>query len=127
MSKLLNLVKTEPAMITAAVQALIALVVSLGYSLSAGQTGAIVAVTTAVLALITAAAARPFQVSALTGLVSAVVTLLLAFGVHGIQPSFVSTFNAAIVAVLALVLRSHVTPVATLAAQARAARVAAGM
>ena len=61
----------------------------------------------------TAASARPFAVSALTGLVSAVVTLLVAFGVHGIQPNPVVSVNAAIVAITALVLRGHITPVAT--------------
>lgn len=112
-------------MITAVVQTVIGVVVSLGLSLTADETGAVIALTTAVLGLVTAASARPFAVSALTGLVSAIVTLLLAFGVHNIQPNLVSSVNAAIVAVAALVLRGHITPVATLAAQAKA-RAASG-
>jgi hypothetical protein len=120
MKSVLTMIKTEPALITGAIQAVLALVVGTGVNLSAGQTGALLAVTTAVLALVTAASARPFQVGALTGLVSAVVTLLIAFGVHGVQPGIVSSLNAAIVAVMALVLRGHVTPVATLRAQAQA-------
>ena len=120
LDKLLNLVKTEPAMITAAVQTILAVIVTSGFNLTAGETGAILAAFTALLALVTAASARPFAVSALTGLVSAIVTLLLAFGVHNIQPNLVASINAAIVAVSALVLRGHITPVATLNALAKA-------
>ena len=61
-------------------------------------------------------------VAALTGLVAAVVTLLIAFGVPHVQPGVVATLNAAIIAVFALIVRIHVTPLATLHAQARAAR-----
>ena len=110
-----------PAMITAAVQAILGVIMAFGVHLTADETGAILAVTTALLALITAFSARPFAVSALTGFVSAVVTLLLAFGVHGIQPNLVASVNATIVAVSALVLRGHITPVTTLKAQAKAA------
>jgi hypothetical protein len=113
MSRILNLIKTEPALITGALQTLVALLVTLGWHLTTDQTSALLAVTTGVLALVSAASARPFQVSALTGLVAAVVTLLVAFGAH-VQPGLVGTLNAAIVAVLALVLRAHVTPVASL-------------
>ena len=119
LEKILNVIKTEPAMITAVIQAILAVIVSFGFSLTAGETGAIVAVTSALLALVTALSARPFAVSALTGLVNAIVTLLVAFGVHNIQPDMVASVNAAIVAISALVLRSHITPVATLHAAAR--------
>lgn len=119
LDKILNVIKTEPAMITAVVQAILGVVVSFGFSLTAAQTGAIMAVTTALLAAVTAVSARPVAVSALTGLVSAVVTLLVAFGVHNIQPDMVASVNAAIVAISALVLRGHITPVATLHAEAR--------
>jgi hypothetical protein len=74
----LTIIKTEPALITGAVQAILAL------------------------------------------LIAAVVTLLAAFGVNGIQSGVVITLNGAIVAITALVLRQHVTPVATLNAQAHA-------
>lgn len=114
MKSLLNLIRTEPALVTGVVQAVLALLSGTVLTLTAGQTGAILAVTTAVLALIAGAMARPFQVSALTGLVGSVVTLLVSFGVHGVQPGIVSTLNAAIVAIAALVVRLHVTPVATL-------------
>jgi hypothetical protein len=114
MIKLITLVKTEPALFTAAVQALLSVLVATGLSLTAGESGAILAVTTAVLALATAIATRPFQVSALTGFLTAVFTLALAFGVHGIQPGLVAAVNGAVVAIAALIVRVHVTPVASL-------------
>lgn len=114
---ILNLVRTEPAMITSAVQAVIGVIATFGFTLTPGREGAILAATTAALGLTAAAATRPFQVSALTGLTSAVVTLLLAFGVHGIQPSLVASLNASITAVSLLIVRGHVTPVANLNAK----------
>jgi hypothetical protein len=119
---ILSLIKAEPVLIVSAVQAVLALLSGTVLSLSASETGAILAVTTAVLALIAAAATSPFQVSALTGFVGAVVTLLVAFGVPHVEPSIVSTLNAVIVAIAALIVRVHVTPVATLRAKAAASR-----
>lgn len=118
----LMIVKTEPALVTGAIQAVLALLIATGANLTAAQSGAILAVTTVALAVIAAlTAARPAQVPALTGLVTTVVTLLAAFGVNHVQPGVVGTINAAIVAIMALVLRQHVTPVATLKAQASVA------
>ena len=113
----INLIKTEPALITAVVQAALSLIAATGLTLTAGQSGAILAVTTALLALITAAATRPFQVSALTGLLTAAFTLAIAFGVTGITPGFVAAANGAIVAIAALLVRVHVTPVASIQKQ----------
>lgn len=121
----LTIVKTEPALITGAVQAILALLITTGASLTAAESGAILAVTTAALGAVAAATARPVQVPALTGLISAVVTLLAAFGVSHIQPGTVGTINGAVVAIMALVERQHVTPVATLKAKAAAAQPAA--
>jgi hypothetical protein len=111
MKRLLSL---EPVLSAGVVQAAIALVVALGFHLTAGQSGAIEAATAGLAALIMALSVRPFQVPALTGALTAIGTLLVAFGVHGVQPNLVSSFNAALVAVLAIVLRGHVTPVASL-------------
>lgn len=120
LSGIKNIITTEPVLIAGAVQAVLALLAGTVLTLTAAESGAILAATTAALALAAAAWARPFQVSALTGFVSAVVTLLVAFGVHGVQPSIVSTLNAAIVAVAVLILRGHVTPLVTLRKQAAA-------
>lgn len=106
----MKFIKTEPVLITSVVQAIVALISATVVHLSAAESGAILAVTTAVLALISAIATRPFHVSALTGLISAIVTLMVAFGVHGVQPGVVSTINAAVVGVAALIVRLHVTP-----------------
>jgi hypothetical protein len=110
----LTIAKTEPVLITGAVQAILALILATGANLTVAQSGAILAATTAALAAVAAAAARPVQVPALTGLVTAVVTLLAAFGVNHVQPGLVNTLNGTIVAIMALVLRQHVTPVAAL-------------
>jgi hypothetical protein len=110
---LLNLVKTEPALVMAVVQAALSLIAGTGLSLTAGQSGAILGATTALLALITAIATRPFRVAALTGFLTAAFTLALAFGVHGIQPGLVAAVNGAVVAIAALVVRGHVSPAAS--------------
>lgn len=107
-------------MFMAAAQALIGVAVSLGFSPTADQTGAILALTAAALAAVPAVLARPVQVSGITGLLTAVLTLLMAFGVRGIQPGLVAALNAAIVALMATVLRGHVTTLATLAKRSAA-------
>jgi hypothetical protein len=117
-SRFIQIVKTEPALLTGAVQVALALLSATVVSLTAGQTGAILAVTTAVLALNAAIATRPFQVQALAGFATAAVTLLITFGVPHVDPGIVATANAAIVAIAPLIVRSHVTPVATLKAEA---------
>jgi hypothetical protein len=51
--------RREPAVIVGVVQAIIALAVSFGFNLSVEQVGAILAVTAAVLALVTRSQVRP--------------------------------------------------------------------
>lgn len=51
MSKILDTIKAEPALVAGAVQAIVALVVAFGVPLSDEQVGAILAVSAAVLAL----------------------------------------------------------------------------
>ena len=104
-----RLLRTEPVLCAAAVQACVAIAAGLG--LSAKQSGAIEAATTAVLGVVVAWHVRPVPVPAFTGAVAAVVTLLVAFGVPAVPAGTVSAVNAALVAVLAL-FRGHVTPVA---------------
>lgn len=112
--KFTQMVKTEPVLFTSAIQAVLALISGTAVHLSAAQSGAILAVTTAVLSLIAAASTRPFHVSTLTGFISAVVTLLVAFGIHGVQPGVVSSLNASLVGVVAIIVRLHVSPKATI-------------
>jgi hypothetical protein len=114
LKNLLTIIKTQPAYFTGVIQAVIALIIGTGVTLTAAQEGAILAVTSAVLALITAASIRPFEVSTLTGFVAAMVTLLVAFGVPHVQPGIVATVNAAITAIFALVLHAHLQQTAAL-------------
>lgn len=109
-----NLIKTEPALISAAFQAALSAIVATGVPLTADQSGALLAAAGAALAVATAVYTRPFQVSALTGFLTAVFTVALAFGVKGIDPGLVAAVNGAVVSIAALVLRGHVTPVASL-------------
>lgn len=51
--------KREPALILGVVQAIIALAVAFGFGLSAAQTGAILAVTAAILAVVTRSQVTP--------------------------------------------------------------------
>lgn len=114
MSRILAIIKGEPALLTGLTQAVIALVVALGAHLTTDQTGALLTATTAVLALVAAASSRPFQVATLTGALTAVGTALVAFGVHHISAGEISSVNAVVVALAALLLRAHVSPVASL-------------
>jgi hypothetical protein len=109
-----RLLSLEPVLSAGVVQDAIALVIALGFTLTAGQSGAIEAAAAGLGALIMALSVRPFQVPVLTGALTAIGTLLVAYGVHGVSPGMVSSFNAALVAILAIVLRGHVTPVASL-------------
>ena len=111
---MLRIIKTEPALLTGLLQTVLSLIVGLGAHLTAGQTGALLAATTAVLALVAAASTRPFHVAALTGALGAVITLLVAFGVRHVSVADIATVNAVVVALAALLLRLHVTPVASL-------------
>lgn len=114
MKRLLSL---EPVLSAGVAQAAIALVVALGFHLTAGQAGSVEAAAAALGALIVALTVKPFQVPALTGALTAIGTLLVAFGLHAVTPGLVSSFNAALVAILALILRQHVTPSVSLRKQ----------
>ncbi len=113
MPKILTVIKTEPALIAGITQAILALLAATVLtSLTTDQSGAILAATTAVAGLVAAVATRPFAVASLTGFTGAIVTLLVTFGVHGVQPGSVALINAVVVTLAALVVRMHVTPVA---------------
>jgi len=114
MGRLINFLKAEPVLVTGALQAVLALLSATVVTWSAGETGAILAATTAALALVNAVAARKVSTAVVTGFTTAVVTLLVAFGVPGVSPGIVSVLNGAVTAVMALILRQNVTPVASL-------------
>lgn len=112
MDAITRTIRNEPAMVVGVAQAALALAVSLGLHLTVEQTGALEAVAAGVGAVIVAASTRPVAVPVLTGGLTAILTCLVAFGVPHVTPAVVSEVNAAAVAVLAIVLRAHQTPVA---------------
>lgn len=59
MNAILDRIRREPALVTGAVGAVLALVVAFGFELSGEQTGAIMAVVTAVLGFVTRAKVTP--------------------------------------------------------------------
>ena len=103
-------VKLEPVFAAGTVQAVLALVVALGFHLSAGVTGSIEAVAAAVLALVTAAVVNKTTPVLYTGLLTAVGTLIMAFGVPHVTSGLVSAVNALVAIVLASLLREKVSP-----------------
>ncbi len=112
-AKLLNLIKTEPQLAANAVQALLGVLVAFGIGLTTDQAGAVLGITAAVLTAVTAASTRPLQVSAFSGLVTAAAVLAVSFGMH-LPAGGVASVNLLISAVLALLARGQVTPVAKL-------------
>jgi hypothetical protein len=108
------LLKFEPVFSAGTVQAVLALIVALGFNLSAGVTGAIEAVAAAILALLVAFSVDKVTPVLFTGLLTAVGTLLIAFGVPHINSGEVSAANALVAIILASLLRDKVTPAAAI-------------
>lgn len=79
--------------------------------LSTDQQNATSVIATAVYAVLLAAFTRPVDTAAITGGIATVLTAIGAFGVH-LAPNLTSALNAVVAAVLALILRAHVTPAA---------------
>lgn len=104
--------RNEPAMVVGVLQAALGIGVALGLSLTPGKTGALEAAAAGVAAIIVAASTRPVAVPILTGGLSAILTCLVAFGVPHVTAVTVSEVNVGVVAVLAIVLRAHQTPIA---------------
>src|ERR1019366_8908382 len=112
---------SEPALIVAVLQAVVALTIDLGTALSAKPAGGIEAGAVALRARTGAGRVIHFQVPALTGLLTAGGTVLDAFGVHHVSVEAVSTVNVAVAAVIAAYGRTQVTPVAPAASPVVAA------
>lgn len=104
----------EPVVVLNALSAILGLVVSLGFtSLTADQAGAIVGVVTAVLGAIAAAMTRPVAPQAFTTLVAAGATLVATFG-YDVSAGTTAAINTAVLAVLTLLTRGQVSPLASL-------------
>lgn len=110
-----KLLGTEPTLILQTVAALLGLLVTFNLNgLSAEQAGLIVAAISAVFGVINAAAVRPVAPAAFTALVGALADLVAAYGFN-VSPETIGAVNATVLAVLALIFRQQVTPVAAVA------------
>jgi hypothetical protein len=106
-----NSLASEPVLVTSVISAALSLIVTLNVGLTSDQAGAITAAITAVFAAIAAAVTRPVVPTAFTGLVTVVADLLATFHFH-VDPSVVGSVNGLVLALLMLITRGHVSPVA---------------
>jgi len=105
----------EPAVILYAINAGVALLVSFGLPLSGDQVNAATVLSTAVAAIWTAAVTRPIAVSAITGALATALAAVAAFGVE-LTVDQQGAVVTAVSVVLALLLRSNVSPASALTA-----------
>lgn len=104
----------EPVVVLNALSAILGLVVSLGFSsLTPDQAGAIVGIVTAILGAVAAAMTRPVAPQAFTTLVAAGATLVATFG-YDVSAGTTSAINTAALAILTLLTRGQVSPLASL-------------
>lgn len=101
----------EPALWLTAALALLQLVVILAH-FPADQQNALSLIATAVFSILLAVFTRPVDTAAITGGIATILTAIGVFGVH-LDPNTTSALNAVVAAVLALILRAHVTPAAS--------------
>jgi cytochrome bd-type quinol oxidase subunit 1 len=110
--RFLDYLKYEPAVVAGAVQAVISLVIALGFHLSATQAAGWEGGASALCGLIVAASVRtPGKlIAAATGFLTALGTLLIAYKVPHVSAGTVSAVNFLVATVLAYLLRQGVTP-----------------
>lgn len=102
----------EPTLILQSISALLAVVVTFGLpGLSATQAALIVAALSAAVGVVNAVLVRPIAPAAFTGLVAALAALVAGYGLDVAQQT-VGAVQVAVVAVLALITRNQVSPVA---------------
>lgn len=99
----------EPAVLIYAANAAVALLVSFGLGLNAGQVSAITVLATAVVAVATAVMTRPIVVSAVTGAVGTALAAVASFGLE-FSAQQIGAVVTALSIVLALLLRQNVSP-----------------
>lgn len=100
----------EPAVVFAALSALLGLIVASGVTgLTTDQAGTITVAASAVFAAIVAAFSRPIAPTAFVGAFTAAATALAAFHFN-LSPEFIGAGNGFITAVLLYINRGHVTP-----------------
>jgi small basic protein len=100
----------EPVVVLNTLSAALGLIVSLGISsLTAEQSGAIVAAVSAILGAIAAAMTRPVAPQAFTAVVAAGAVLVAAFG-YDVSQETIGAINTLVLAGLTLLTRAQVTP-----------------
>jgi hypothetical protein len=104
--RVLTLVQTDPALVASAGQAVIALAITLGLHLTAGEVGATEAAAAAAAGLAVAWYTRPLRTAAAVAFATAAGTLLVAFRVPHVTPGAVSAFSVALAAILNLAVTS---------------------
>lgn len=103
----------EPALYLTGALAVLQLI-AIMLQLTTDQQNALSVIATAVYAVLLAAFTRSVDTAAITGGLATVLTAIGMFGIH-LAPNLTSALNAVVAAVLALVLRAHVTPAAVTA------------
>ena len=99
----------DPAVYLAALNALLALLVSFGAPWSAGVNQAIMVVATGVVTIISAAMVRPFDVPLTLGTIKTILVAVAAFGLH-LSDVQVAAVLGVLSAIFAVVVRDRVTP-----------------
>jgi len=106
---MLKFLRSFPFLSAAFVQSALALVVALGFHLTAVQTGSIEAVAAALLALATAPHVSPPPVPLMLGALTAIGALLVAFRLPNVTSGEVSAIVAALAALLGSIGHGSVT------------------
>lgn len=119
LAKLLKLIAKEPAVFMGALNALVTAWVAFGLRASPGQTAAVTTIGAAVVAIVTAFAARPVSVPVITGAVATIASAAAAFGLH-LSTAQIGAGVPVLALVLSLCLRQAVTPLVTIRQQAHA-------
>lgn len=102
----------EPTLVIQTISALLSVFVAVGVpNLSAEQAALIIGVINAVFGVLNAVVVRPMPPAAFTGLIAAGAALLGAYGLE-LSQELVGTLSAAVIAVMTLLVRGQVTPVA---------------
>ncbi len=101
----------EPALVFAAINALIMVLGTLGLNLfNSDQAGLLVAVINALAGVLTAMVTRPIGPGAFTALIAALIALLGAYQINLPGPT-VAAINAAVYPLLAFLTRGNVSPI----------------
>ena len=114
MNKIINIIRTEPAMILQVLNMGAAMLFAFGLNLSPQKTAAFIVIITGVLAVITAVTTRPIAVPVLAGVATSVLTACAAFGLDWSQAR-IGTLVAFLTVIMSLALRQHLSPAPILA------------